>query len=574
MRHALLAAVLLAVTVPGQARRGNLPKPSPDVVYDVALRDYGLLVVKFTEGTAVRLRDGQWVGDRDLAAANALLRQAAGATRLFQRPEAALDQERAALLRDLPATFDPPADLNHYYHVRAADDAQGRALLRAFLALDVIETAFPEHRPDVPCDPGDIEPRTPSFRSRQDYRDPPPTGVDHRASRVIPGGRGEGLQVIDIESSWQLDHEDIPQLTQAAVIGAHTASLNPNHGVATVGELAAEWDEHGVDGLVDLTGVKVHSHLRQFWASSVNVASANSPVGGFIMLEVQLSFMGRTSPMESRDDVFDAVRAATMAGRIVVAAAGNGSQDLDNPVYGGRFNRSVRDSGSIIVGATSGAPLVRASFSNFGSVVDANGWGGSVTTTGYGDLFSVPGDPRQSYTSSFSGTSSATPIVTGVAMAMAGAVREQLGRQVSGLELRNLLRENGTPVPGGSIGPRPDLERLLAALGLPDGLDLPVEAGLGETLTAELTGTPGTPYAVAASTAKGFVDLGAAGRFLLDPSTAVVAYFGVVPASGTQSLSADVPNVGALAQSTLYLQGALMTGGQLDLTSSVANYVF
>ena len=64
--------------------------------------------------------------------------------------------------------------------------------------------------------------------------------IDHRAARSIPGGRGETLQVVDIETTWIFDHEDIPQLVRANLLG--TMSVQPSnryHGLAVVGMLAA-----------------------------------------------------------------------------------------------------------------------------------------------------------------------------------------------------------------------------------------------------------------------------------------------------------------------------------------------
>lgn len=139
--------------------------------------------------------------------------------------------------------------------------------------------------------------------------------------------------------------------------------------------------------------------------------------------------------------------------------AGNGSQNLDNPAFNQTFNRVVRDSGSIIVGATEGVTLARASFSNYGTIVDANGWGRNVVTTGYTDLFSGASDPHQKDTAVFSGTSSATPIVTSAAAATISVAKQQLGRTLTIAEVRALLRAHGTAVPGGrdrqAAAPRP-----------------------------------------------------------------------------------------------------------------------
>jgi hypothetical protein len=80
-----------------------------------------------------------------------------------------------------------------------------------------------------------------------------------------------------------------------------------------------------------------------------------------------------------------------------MAEAGNGSQNLDDPVHDtlkpgypsdwvNPVTRKTRASGAILVGA--GAPpslpnpRSRLTFSNYGSAVDTQGWGRRVTTTG------------------------------------------------------------------------------------------------------------------------------------------------------------------------------------------------
>ena len=87
-------------------------------------------------------------------------------------------------------------------------------------------------------------------------------------------------------------------------------------------------------------------------------------------------------PLEWQPAVRTAIQSATARGRIVVEAAGNGDQDLDDPIYGNWF---ATDSGAILVGAGNAPgcrygtdPTVargRLSFSNYGSSVDAQGWG-------------------------------------------------------------------------------------------------------------------------------------------------------------------------------------------------------
>jgi hypothetical protein len=109
-------------------------------------------------------------------------------------------------------------------------------------------------------------------------------------------------------------------------------------------------------------------------------------------------------------------------------------------------------------------------FSNYGSMVDVQGWGREVTTCGYGDL--QGGDNEDLwYTDQFSGTSSASPIVVGVLGCLQGALRAAGKPLVTPGAARQLLRNSGspqTPEPANPIlrriGNRPDLRQMIQQL--------------------------------------------------------------------------------------------------------------
>ena len=135
-----------------------------------------------------------------------------------------------------------------------------------------------------------------------------------------------------------------------------------------------------------------------------------------------------------------AILLASASGLIVCEAAGNGQQDLDDPLYQGLFDRSVRDSGAIMCGASSGASLEPAWFTNHGARVDLHGWGGGVVTCGYGNLQGLPGFPEtQWYTDSFNGTSSASPIVTGAVVSLQGMVKATFGTSLDAAVCRRRI---------------------------------------------------------------------------------------------------------------------------------------
>ncbi|WP_260397749.1 S8 family serine peptidase [Sphingopyxis sp. JAI128] len=180
-----------------------------------------------------------------------------------------------------------------------------------------------------------------------------------------------------------------------------------------------------------------------------------------------------------------AIRRAVKRGIIVVEAAGNGAENLDDALYdvpGPRFPgdwenpfKPGADSGAIIVGA--GAPprgnhgpaRSRLGFSNYGQRVDCQGWGREVATTGYGNLYAGSSEDEW-YTDSFSGTSSASPIVTG-AIAVLQGIAKEAGTLLTPDSARTKLRSTGTPQQASPtapvsqrIGSLPDLEALIATL--------------------------------------------------------------------------------------------------------------
>ncbi|MCK4305777.1 MAG: S8 family serine peptidase, partial [Candidatus Eisenbacteria sp.] len=304
--------------------------------------------------------------------------------------------------------------------------------------------------------------RTPDFTALQGYLGPAPDGVDAEGVWGIPGGRGQTVQVLDIEGAWLWEHEDLPDpfFTAGGVVG----DLGwRNHGTAVAGEIRGTANGYGVSGIsheVQIGGVSI----AELWvADAINTAAANLELGGIYLIELHAPGPNATGSgqfgyvcMEYWQDNFDAIQIATACGRICCEAAGNGEQDLDAPVYQGLFDRNVRDSGAIICGASNGSSLDPAWYTNYGSRVDLHGWGYSVVTCGYGDL--QGGDEEEWYTESFAGTSSATPIVTGSVACIQGLVKDAFGICLEAKLARDILVDTGTPQTGSQhIGPRPNL---------------------------------------------------------------------------------------------------------------------
>jgi serine protease len=475
------------------------PKPEHTRLWPGLRQD--LLVVKFAEGSRVRLRSQRFVSETgaEVEPANDVLAGRSDLTleRLFMRPESILDQER---LRAQDLSGRALADLNDYYTVKLANPSAADvvALLDALNALDVVEIAYAEpiprlasltHQevvagrrarglPDGPPRARDAHPElgrapggaaalvTPDFVSLQDYLEPAPLGVDAFAGWTYAGGRGDGVKIIDVEIGWNWSHEDLK--TPFYSTGPVEYS---DHGVAVTGEIMGQENGFGITGIAPDVEIGSNSVLETTTADIFNQVAAALDPGDIFVIELhcpgpEATGVGQQGyiALEYWQANFDAIATATARGVICCAAAGNGEVDFDDPIYGGLFDRDVRDSGAILVGAAVGTTRVPEWFTNTGSRVDLHGWGSNVVTTGYGDLYGS--SLNQYYTDGFSGTSSATPIVVGSVASLQGAYKALSGgAPLPPGTITEILRATGTPqASGGHIGPRPDLAAAIPAL--------------------------------------------------------------------------------------------------------------
>jgi serine protease len=417
--------------------------------------------VKFAESTGMRLRGGQLVslGGQDIRALTELfLKQRVQIARLFRQPEG----EIASDVRRLRRSGEDAPDLNLWYRVTLDSKTTARvfvAELRSLRAL--VEEAY--------LAPALAPPPSGLYISLQGYVNAAPDGIGARAVSA-PGATGSRVEVVDIEYSWNQFHEDLTKAVGALV--ANGTPVDPfsdmNHGTAVLGELVADDNFFGVTGIVPDAGLGLvnadNSERGYDLANSINLARTATAAGDVILIEQQAFGPGGGGfvPVEWVSAFYDAIKLATADGRIVVEAAGNGGQNLDDvALFGKRFPSGKRDSGAIIVGAgaapgCSTLPRSRLSFSTYGERVDLQGWGQCVTTAGYGDLFS--GDINSLYTSAFNGTSSASPIVAGAAAALSSALEAKTGKPAKPANVRRILETTGTPQAGNdNIGPLPDL---------------------------------------------------------------------------------------------------------------------
>lgn len=446
---------------------------------------------------------------------------------LFGDSEDRLQQERASMAAEMPPAdtqmLGEVPDLSLYYKVDAADESLDElvaqlAQCKSVESAYVKPPAYPSQQRAVaetggPATGGewvnimqsleaDAPPITANFTARQGYLNPAPGGIDALYAATVAGGRGAGIGIIDIEGAWRFAHEDLHQNQGGVVGGTPTTDIGwRNHGTAVIGVLGGDRNNFGITGICPdarVRGVSIFGGTGS--AGAIRQAAQLSKKGDVILIELhrpgpRFNF---SAPQGQRGfiaiewwpDDFAAIRFAVMRGVIVMSAAGNGAENLDDPLYNTRpagfpatwrnpFNRNLADSGSILIGAGAPPPGThgrnhgpdrsRLDFSNFGSSIDAQGWGREVTTCGYGDLQGGANEDLW-YTDQFSGTSSASPIVVGAVACVQGALRARQRPLLSPTRARALLRATGSPqtdAPGRPrtqrIGNRPNLRQLIAS---------------------------------------------------------------------------------------------------------------
>ncbi len=317
---------------------------------------------------------------------------------------------------------------------------------------------------------------TPDFESQQNYLQASPVGVGAIAAWEIPGGTGKNVKVIDIETCFEDRHEDF---ATPFYVGANPRNCeSTDHGTAVWGEIAAKRDGKGVTGIAHEAQYGIYGFIEgdladvdEQYITSINQAiqgaTENLDAGDVLVIEQQMvgPDLKKYTAVEYWPHIFDQLKAATKKGIHCVQAAGNGNSNFDEAAYEGAFDLKKRDSGCIMVGAVGPVDKERLSFSNYGSRVDVSGSGRGVVTTGYGDLFNQA--PERKYTARFSGTSSATPIVSGV-VAVASSIAQENRKTITPKNMREMLRKSGVPQGPATLRQRvgnfPAIEQLLVKM--------------------------------------------------------------------------------------------------------------
>ncbi|SHM22341.1 S8 family peptidase [Chryseobacterium polytrichastri] len=320
---------------------------------------------------------------------------------------------------------------------------------------------------------------TPNLEASQTYLfDNPGINVNYAWSRGITG---QNVRVRDVEYGFHKTHEMLVNRNtiqlEAGVTpnAALTTPSSPNynwldHGTAVMSILGSAKDNIGLSGsaynATEMKGFLEWTTTSYNRVAAVTRAINASQAGDIVLYEMQTG--GQNSnyvAAEYNNLIWDLTKAATDSGIIIIAAAGNGNENLDSSFYSAYNARG--NSGAIIVGAgTNTTAHSKLSFSTYGARVDVQGWGQNVLAAGYGGWATYDGDTNRTYTL-FSGTSSATPVVSSAAILIQSYYRQTTGQYLTPAAMKNLLVTTGIPQGGNlttKIGPLPNIKAAIEHL--------------------------------------------------------------------------------------------------------------
>ncbi|WP_181456810.1 S8 family serine peptidase [Pseudomonas fluorescens] len=347
-----------------------------------------------------------------------------------------------------------------------------------------------------------VQKNIPDYTGQQNYLQGPTAvrpykigGVNAVQAWKVAGGKGQEVRVVSSEAyHWSYDHVDLPkpylEINDNATVGAHDTS--------SVGTIASQENGFGTTGIAPFAKLG----FAQWNLARLVKLAEQLHAGDVVQIGVQYRYSPVDDEMDCADTCYVPVEFYLPArdtitymteekGVHVVMAAANGNVNLDHPYLKKYFDRNLFDSGAIYAGAVDPKTGLRASFSDYGSRVDLFSWGWNVTTTSW-----TESNPTTAYVHTYSGTSSANPIIAGVLASLQGVARANGLGNIPPKVLRELLVETGYPQINGNrteIGVQPDLDAAIKKM-LADGADkpptgrlaLPEEVASGETFSAHV----------------------------------------------------------------------------------------
>jgi len=327
-----------------------------------------------------------------------------------------------------------------------------------------------------------INASAPDYMSQQGYLYNNVIGINAEAVWTTYNNHGEGIKICDIEYMANFDHLDLPQITVVGVTPEDPfQGAGGDHGTAVLGEMGSLNDGIGTTGIAYgsefyFSGC-YYGGMYELENALLETANHLNP-GDVVLIEQQIAGPNENGQnqyglvaVEWYQEFYDAIQVLVGQGIIVVEAAGNGQQNLDDPIYttdnwGHYPFYPGNGSGAIIVGAgavNSDTPRSTMWYSNYGSAVAVQGNGEAIYSTGYGDLYNAT--ENELYTSDFGGTSGASPIVTSAVALLNSVYFDQTGQHLTRDQIVDIFTLTGQPQQNGNmsasaahIGPLPNIK--------------------------------------------------------------------------------------------------------------------
>lgn len=403
------------------------------------------------------------------------------------------------------------ADMNNYIALKIKPGLDVKVVEAGFRS-----SAYVEHVDILPelAEP----PVPPNFVPQQNYMSTS-TGINAEQVYTTYNNHGAGVQVVDIEGSFNSNHKDLPNIPLVINVPMEM-NFGNNHGTSVLGQMVSKNNGWGTSGIAYDSPAKFA--VRGTYYPNTILASANAiQPGDVILLELQLPGPnGEYVPIEYIKANYDAIKMVTGNNRVVVEAAGNGGENLDVDIIkkgnAGHYPfHNDHNSGAIIVGAGTNnpntTPRSRLNFSCYGSRVNVQAFGENVITTG-GDITYVNGVqtsippvfyPTEGvdyyYTNKFGGTSGASPIVAGACLLIQSVLKNNTNTYLTSLQMQQLLMGTGKPQQGNvaeNIGPLPDAYKAIQTLLNSSSCNAPLSTQMTVT---NLTSTAATLQCTAAN---------------------------------------------------------------------------
>lgn len=264
-------------------------------------------------------------------------------------------------------------DLNKYYYLNLPQNNH--------YSLDEVIKVLQQH-PDIeyvqtvpiqPIEPPNI---TPDFTQYQQYLNTPEKKVNINKIKGLgiseawkQEAYGQGIQVADIEWDFNLSHHDLLTDNITSLLPFNEKTSQADHGTAVAGLIMGKNDGKGITGLA--YKLDMFYAISELTCGRIDAIIASKRIlhaGDIVLYEMQTICEHQAYvPADYEMHIWEATRALTDAGIIVIMAAGNGGVDLDLPAY--KSYRQRHDNNSIRVGAGSPYTLNRLPFSTHGSPI-------------------------------------------------------------------------------------------------------------------------------------------------------------------------------------------------------------